>query len=805
MKTLQRAIRTLLHYKQYSIINIVGLALSLACVIIIFRYVHGELTVDRFNRHLDRVFVTTMEAEAFVGLSISGMNIAQQADVDNVTRHPGVERVSNTSRRRDAIIVNDREFNAVIVAADTNFLKIMDFPIVAGIADFENPASAMVTQAFAQRVFGTRHAIGSTFRTSNDDLITVTGVIGETSTKASYTFDVIVSRELSAFRGGRGDTFVLLYRGVDYRAINRLYEAFVPLGGGGGGGAMGGRGGFGRTNVRFQLFPLANVYFSEISGPAFQRGNRQSVNILMLIGFVILLVGVVNYINIHTVVMMRKGKQLAVKKIFGAGSGSIFIQMLIDNALMIGIALAIGFVAVLVTGPFVANDLHLGQVPNLSFDIWLSLGILAFLSIITTLYPFYRYRFHTPIHSLRGLDKIRGGRMRNVFLTIQYFMTITMIIVSMFFVKQVHFMLNFDVGFRTENVITLRNFMRWQGGAQLGGWQQARGGGGGADRRVADEIGQRLDASPLFLSWTPGEAPQAMGEIELSYLDGEPREVRFMSGRQDWFDVFDIRLVEGRMWDDHLDAGQPHILVTESFLPYFGITDWRTASIQPDLGEGLSAFVPSLQIIGIVRNFTHTHLSEPTLPVIFGNLGAGGGRGGGSSISAAIVPGRTQDAVAFLRQLHQEVVGGEFTYTFVDDQVRAMYAEERAIAVIYSIITLIAIIISALGLYGMSLFDIQQRRREIAIRKVHGATIVDVIRLLMRKYLISLGVAFVVATPVAVFAINRYLEDYAHRATIAWWLFAGALVITASISFFTLLYQTYKAANMNPAMVVKSE
>ena len=804
MKTLQRAFRTLLHYKQYSIINIVGLALSLTCVIVIFRYAHGELTVDRFNRNIDRIFVTTTEMEAFVGVNIAGMNMAQLADVANVTQHPGVERVSNVSRRREAVVVNEREFNAIIVAADTNFLKIMEFPVVAGIADFANPGSAMVTRAFAQRTFGTRYPIGQTFRSANDELMTVTGIIGETSTKSSYTFDVLVSREALAFRGGRGDTFVLLYRGVDFRAVNRMYEAFVPLGVGGMGGQQ--RGGFGRTNIRFQLFPLKDIYFSDIPGPAFQRGNRQSVNILLFIGLMILLVGVVNYINIHTVVMMRKGKQLAVKKIFGAGSWGVFAQMLVDNALMIGIALVLGFIAVIVTSPFVTNDLHLGQVPDLGFDIMLSIGILVFLSIITTLYPFYRYRFNTPIHSLRGLDKIRGGRMRNVFLTIQYFMTIAMIIVSMFFVRQVHFMLNYDVGFRTENVITLHNFMRWQGGGLAGAWQQARGGGGagGADRRAAEEIGQRLDASPLFLYWTPGEAPQAMGEIELSYQDGEPREVRFMSGREDWFNVFDIRLVEGRMWDDQLDAGQPVILVTESFLPYFGITDWREASITPDLGMGLSAFIPSLRIIGVVRDFTHTHLSEPSLPVVFGNLGAGG-RGGGNSISAAVVPGRMPDAVAFLRELHQDVVGGEFRYTFVDDQIRAMYAEERIIAIIFSIITLIAIIVSALGLYGMSLFDVQQRRREIAIRKVHGATIVDVIRLLMRKYLIALAIAFVFAAPVAVLAINIHLENYAHRASVAWWLFVGALIVTAAISFFTLLYQTYKAANENPAHVVKSE
>ena len=165
----------------------------------------------------------------------------------------------------------------------------------------------------------------------------------------------------------------------------------------------------------------------------------------------------------------------------------------------------------------------------------------------------------------------------------------------------------------------------------------------------------------------------------------------------------------------------------------------------------------------------------------------------------------TQDAIDFLRNLHEETVGGEFSYSFVEDEVRTMYMEDKKIATIYTIFTCIAILISVLGLFSMSLFDMQQRRKEIAIRKVNGATFHDIIRLLLKKYFLSLVISFAVATPVALFAIHRYLEDFANKAPVSWWLFAVAVVLTIGISLLTLIYQTVKAANQNPAEVVKSE
>ena len=172
---------------------------------------------------------------------------------------------------------------------------------------------------------------------------------------------------------------------------------------------------------------------------------------------------------------------------------------------------------------------------------------------------------------------------------------------------------------------------------------------------------------------------------------------------------------------------------------------------------------------------------------------------------AAIVPGRQQEAIQFLKDLHDELIGGNFEYTFVDDEYKALYRKDVQITLVYSIFALIAILISSLGLFSLSLFDVQQRYREIAIRKVNGATTLVVMRMLLQKYYKLLVIAFLIAVPISWLAIHRYLEDFAHKAPVSWWIFAVALLITAGISLATLIWQIRKAARTNPAEAIKAE
>jgi ABC-type antimicrobial peptide transport system permease subunit len=796
-------------------INLIGFTLGLACVIIIFRYVYGELTVERFNKNLDRIYATTYENNASPGnVRFSGLeNRNRESTFVDLREHPSVEKhASFVYFDNEEIEIDDLKHNTTLLVADSNFLKIIDFPVISGINNLSDPKSALITKDFAQKLFGKQDPLGKTFRHSTGEILTITGVLGQTSSKSTLTFDMMISYYLTRAEmwAKTSQTLVLLYPNVDYRAFNKHYETFFDMP----------RSSFqAGYQVRYQLFPLSKVYFDKSIGhQIYRQGNYRYVSILMLAGFLILFVGIVNYINIFTVIVLRRGRELGIKKVFGAGGHNILIQLLAESLLMTGISLALAFFIVQTVAPYITGFLQLDQIPNRWFDISLSFILLLFLPVITTLFPFLRYHFSTPVQSLQNFDKIQSkGRLRTVFLSFQYVVTIAMVVVSLFFIKQLYFMLNLNPGYRTNDIVKV-SFSKEKSDyliRNMNDWEKQREN----EKRIAGEIAQKMNASPLFSQWTYGESPHEFpkeGNHAFKLMEnGDYQNINYALASRNWFLLFDIPLKEGRLWDDETDNVYDYqLIVTESVLKLYGIADFNNVLLQPEDRLWWSSDRPSeemqtnppYRIIGVVKDFDYLHLSQKSVPMAFTYTGKySEERVGFDPLIAAIVPRRTQDAIDFLRNLHDETVGGEFTYSFVEDEVQDMYLEDKKIAGIYTIFTFISIFISVLGLLSMSLFDMQQRRKEIAIRKVNGATFNDVFRLLLKKYFLSLIISFAIASPIALLAINRYLEDFANKAAVSWWLFVVALVLTTAISLLTLIYQTVRAASHNPADVVKSE
>ena len=799
MKVIRLAIRSILHFRTYSMINLIGLALGLACVMIISRYVYGELTVDRFNKNLDRMYVITSEKGTNPGdvMFLSSFPLIPDKNFDDLTGHPGVERYTNfIPFGNEEIDVEGRIYDVMVLVADSNFLQITGYPVVLGAAGLSDPNGALITKKIAQKLFGQQNPVGKSFRYLNGQMLTVAGIIGDITTKSSLSFDIIVPYSFTTWTRVP-QSYVLLHKDADYLTINKLNETTSE------------------TSTQYQLYPLSKVYFERNirNFGDFKQGNYNYVVVLMCAGLLILLAGIINYMNIYTVVVLRRGRELSIKRVFGAGGHHIFSQILTENTLLTGIALLAALFIVRMAHPLVANRLQLDLMPDFRFDLFLSITLLFVLPAITTLYPFLQHRYSMPVNSLRNLDKIRGkGFMRHVFLSFQYVISIAMIIVSLFFIKQLQFMLNTDPGYRTADIIKVQ-FQRYN--YSTGSYEQEAL---AKERETSQEIKQKMDACPLFTNWTYKVSPNEIGRGSKAMFklpDDEYKEITWTNADENWFKLFDIPLKAGAFWNElaqqdiitrtpegRISISSPvpkEILVTESFIKMFGISDINNTIL---LSRRNSPNDVPVRIIGVVKDLHYSHLSQKANPVVFYYSSSVLNT---DPIVASIVPGRSQDAIDFLRNLHEETVGGEFSYSFVEDEVHAMYVEDKKITTIYTIFTFIAIFISVLGLFSMSLFDMQQRRKEIAIRKVNGATFHDIIRLLLKKYCLSLIISFAIASPIALLAINRYLEDFANKAPVSWWLFAVAVVLTTGISLLTLIYQTVRAANQNPAEVVKAE
>jgi ABC-type antimicrobial peptide transport system permease subunit len=791
-----------MHHKFYAFINLLGLASSLACVIVIARHVHGELTVDHFNSKLDRLFVSTAEFEGEATIFAGINNLNNEKDFIDLTAHPGVEAHAPFRVYDDEeLLVDGRGYSARVVVADTTFLQLLDYPARAGLGNFSRPEDALLTEAFAERLFGDEDPLGKTFTYPGVyQTLTVAGVLATPPGRASLAFDVLVCTRLAHAWTRTSQSLVLLHPGSDYREVNRLHDRFIKL-------RI-----WGDRAMRYRLLPYKQVYFDRYttSFSVFAHGNPTYVFVLSGIGALLLLVGMVNYLNIQSVVMTRRARELGMKKVFGAGGGRVLAQMLVENGIVVLFSLACAFALAGVVQPFMENMLDVRQLPSPRFDAWLTAGLLLALPLVASVPAFSRYRFFSPLHLSRVVNAGRSrSRARVIYLWLQHFMTIWLVVVSLFFMKQLRFMLDKDPGFRARDIIqvpflkntnTIHDFRPGEENARR---EKARA--------ALDLLRQRLDASPLLEHWSFGTFPvgDRPGLFGFRVPGGEMQNTILGGVDETWFKLFDVRAVEGRLWDNATDnLFAYNLIVTESVLDRFGIKEWREALLEPSrriwLTSGRAEEMstnPPYRVVGVVKDMYVTHLSRSLEPMVFFFSKPHGD----DPVIASFPADRRQEVLAFMKELHEELVGGEFTCSFIEDEIAALYKADRQVALLCTSFTGVAILVTLLGLLGVSLFEMRQRRKEIAIRKIHGARAREILLLLSRRYLALPLLAFLVAAPAALVVIRVYLERFAYRAPVSWWLFAVALGVSLLVSLLVLLYQVVRAGRENPARVLQTE
>lgn len=445
---------------------------------------------------------------------------------------------------------------------------------------------------------------------------------------------------------------------------------------------------------------------------------------------------------------------------------------------------------------------------DVSFDLLLSFILLLGLPLVTSLFPFLRYNYSSPITSLRSVSV--GGHSivsRALFLFIQYVITFSLIVIALFFVRQLYTMLHTDLGYHTKDIISCR-FLSFE-------TMNKRYSSDEEWQRDYDEIQhkeqvirQKMDGCPYFAAWQYGDPPIQLEPQTTVECNGEKHKMAITFASNGYMRMFGLKLKEGRMWNDKDQFAQYKMIINETARKLFRIEKIDEASLQTesrlwwsqgiDLGKN-----PPFQVVGVIEDFRTGHLSKGDAPLAILYEENGNPT---DPLLATIVGGKRKEAIDFLKALRNEVLGeGEFEYSFVEDQVEKLYDDDKRTTRIYVTFAGLAICVSCLGLFGLSLYDIRQRYREIALRKVNGATGGQIALLLVRKYLYILGAAFVVAIPLVYYIINDYTKDFAVKAPIGVGIFVAGFILTSLISLGTLLWQVRKAVRINPGVIMKNE
>lgn len=823
MKNILIALRALKNYRLYSTVNIIGLALSLACVITISRYLFSEMTVDSTHPNLRKVYcVMTKQPTDTKYRQNSCKNPNRVADFVDMSSDPAVlAKTTLLLCPKETATLDQHDFAVNIMTVDSSFTQI--FGLRASVGSLDEVAHSVdkiaLTVKTAHRIFGKSDPLGKVFTIKGKDY-TVSAILEEPTSKTTLNFDLIAPTGNWNTWMQTGFEYFLMPANFDYHAFNEKYPKYIKT--------------FSnmQSGYRYSIIPLDGMYFNESverwSENMFATGQLNSLRVIAIVALIVLLIGIFNFVNIYTVLMLRRSREVGVKKVFGASIASVTGGIYLENLVMVLLAVSVGWIISAICREFAASVLGIPIVENLRFDLMLTAAFVVILPLLTTIYPYIKYSYAKPITSLRELGS--GGRSivsRATFLVLQYVMTIVMIIVSIYFVRQLSYMLNADLGYQHKNIISANLFAdkESQISSSEDEWREKQ------DRRKelaarAKLLRDKLAQSPLIENFSYNESPHTIEaptsadrNIRVAGSDASSAVgYSFIYTTNAFFSLYGIEKLQGRLWSDSTDIfAQYKCIVNEALLRELGIEDYTTAMIQTNERIWYSAsnaeesklmeLNPPFAIVGVVRDFQIGHLRSkiPPLMILCEGQIPENVDPTRAALQVRAAPGKMAEAIALLGELHKEYGNGEFSYTIVDDQIAAQYAEDRKVTNIYTVFAIIAIFIGSLGLFSLSLYDVQQRYREIALRRVNGARVGQIVVMLLRKYYLLLGIAFVVAMPLAWVAIDWYMQDFATRAPLSWWIVVLAAAITAAISLLTLIYQTAKAARTNPAVAMKSE
>ena len=789
MKTLKYAWRFLMRSKSYTIINLLGLAFSLACSIILMRYIHRELTVDTHCIDREHVYAICTNTEGNRGLS--GL---KQYNYDTISIDNRFVEAMTTyiPLEKDYVISGTNRIPARCLVTDSVFFQLFHYPIVQGKLSLTTPQSALLTEKYARKIFGNENPIGKVLRYSNGKDITVEGIVGEPECKTTINFDIILSSKLSQHWERMNTELYRFLPGTDINAINKtgsvpryindpIYDT--------------------RTHT-FSLISVKDIYWdgslTDREPAMFLSGNHSHLIILSGVCLLLLLTGILNFINLYLVALLRRGKEYGLKKVFGVCGKTLFANIWIENTLLVLSALLVSWLIIeIMSAPTeYLFDIHFSYT---AFDGWLSASILLLLPVITSIYPYIKYNYTSPILSIRSIGvQSHSKHFRMFFLGAQYIITFLLVVLSLYFNRQLGMLLNTEPGFRTKNIMNVnlvyesKDFSSYT----YESMQQRR-------QRVM-QLDNELNACPFIELYEPSYENILTPTFGTNYLNnkGEKVFLNIHYATPAFFKLYDIKVIEGEIPDINKEDRRTVFVVNKAALKALGYTSINGAGVIEENQKRANANASLQPIVAVVEDYFEGHLTSGIKPTIY----PVGARFSGDLYQIAYTPGKKKEVIDFLRNLEYKVYGSEdFEYTFLEDDIKAMYTQDRQTATIYSIFAGMAIIISSLGLLGISLFDIRQRYREIAIRKVNGASAKDLYRLLFRKYITVLIIAFIIAIPLAYYLINTYTQDFAVRAPVSIDIFIISLLLVIIISLGTLAYQIQKAAYINPTQIMKTE
>ncbi len=802
---LKIAFRNLTRNKLYSFINIAGLAMGISAFILILEYVSLEKSVNQFHANLPQIYRLLNEnpkgetwgEHAPAWATLSKKTIPEIKDFCRFEEGSSKGIVKNEAKN-----ISFREQGTGYV--DGNFFEFFSFPLKVGNPRaIQKPDVTFLSETMAKKYFKEENPLGKTLTLNNQfgkHTYTVEGIFRDMQENSDIRYDIVFSLETlnnPANLNGNDwaaldsdsqyiNTFFTIYQNADYKAVERKLIAL--------------RKEFDKESdgAIFRLQPFSELHLAPTIGDTYAHtGDVKYVYMLLGVAFLILIIAWFNYINLSTANTLKRANEVGVRKVIGASQSNLVFQFLGESMLVNGLAIALSILLVIILQP--AFNQLIGR--NLSFSsignspIWyISLAILILGSLATGVYTSFILSNFKPVETLKGkiAKTAKGVWLRKSLVVSQFGISIALILATVLIYNQIQYMKNKDMGLKLDQLLVIT-------GPEIGKdstfnsrksafWNEIA-----KQSFIKDYASSGAVPSKFYSFKTAGFTQPG------SIAGDEQKTYSFLIIGERYFNTYGVKMAAGRNftkaeteveWNDN-----SKVILNETAVRELGFR-----SAEEAVRTKIKWDERYLEVVGVSKDYNHTSLQNKIEPAIFYPQASSG------YITVKLTGDKMPEKIASLENIFKKhFAGNPFEYTFLDENFKKAYASEQQYGNLFTSASIWAIIIACLGLFGLATYTVESRTKEIGIRKVLGASVVSITTLLSKDFLILIGIAILIASPLAYLYMKSWLEKFAYRIDIEWWHFAITGIATILVALLSVGYQAIKAAMMNPVESLKTE
>lgn len=792
------AFRTLAKNKGFTVLNVLGLSVGLATCLLIVFYVVDELSYDRYNTQADRIYRVTVKAKLN---GHEGSYASSEAPLLNALKDfPEIEKstrliptsslfISAQKYRIKKGTENLQEKN--VVFAESGLFDVFTLPMISGSpsTSLNEPHTAVITESTAKKYFNNINVVGQTLTINDTSNYKITGVIKDIPKQSHFNYDFFLSfaslpeSHVNGWGYSGMRNYLLLKPGADVKNLEEkirkieIKNSYSPSTWTTGG-----------NYLKPVLTPLLDIHLrSQSEYELSQNGSIRYVYIFSVIALFILLIACVNFMNLSTARSANRAREVGVRKVLGSARKNLIAQFLVESTLVTLISMIIAIALAWLFMPLFNKMAGKELVFTPQSISWLLPTLLAIVVVVGFLagsYPAFYLSGFQPIAVLKGKlsTGFKGSFLRSFLVVFQFSISIFLIIGTLVIYNQLNYIHNKSLGFDRNQVLVIKNT--------------------GTLGNQAGILKQELKQLPGVVNATMSSyLPTGDDRNVTGLFPGLPLDIKkdvlaeYWPVDEDYVGTLGIKLVAGRNFSKQMASDTGGLIVNEAFVKRFGFKDPLNKMIYRN-SIGLQTF----HIIGVMKDFNFASLHDKISPVVLSYVPDNG------AISLRIKTGDMDGLMSQIKNKWKSFSPNQqFTYSFMDEEFDATYRSEQRVGQIFVSFSTLAIVIACLGLFGLAAYAAEQRNKEIGIRKVLGASVSAIVGMLSMDFVKLVFISILISSPIAWIVMNKWLQDFAYRVNMSWWILGIAGAAAVLIAFVTISFQSIKAALANPVKSLRSE